>query len=349
MTLTQTAIIVKQAIVILAVALVLGISSFIGYKIWYAYYLAHLPPVEVKPDIKFGLLPQMDFPKTNVSASNFSYSVDTTTGNLPKIGVDSGFDKFVKVYFVTQTLTSLLSAEKSQALAEKFGILSPPEIISEREYRFKDKNKTLLIDLDNRNFSYTLDATISATINLEDDNKLTTDFKSFLANIGSLTDDLSSGVVKVIPLRTENGKLIPVQNRPDAQAAQISIWPVQIDKRLMFTANFDKALVNATVVGSANNLENYVSLNFIHYPVDTTTFATYPIKTPEVAFDDLKKGKGVVVVEPINPKVSITSVSIGYYLPENYNPYLQPVFVFEGPSFVAYVSAIDEQFITPAK
>lgn len=333
MTLTQTAILVKQVILISSIALVLGLTSFIGYKVWYAYYLAHLPPVEEKPDTKFGLLPSLDFPKGNVSTSNFSYSLDTTTGGLPKVGADPGFEKIIKVYFVTQTFATLLSADRSQSLAEKFSITSQPEVLSETKYKFKDKERTLYINLDNGNFSYTNEATISAQPNLDSDNKLVSDFENILSNLGILKDDLKNGRTKVTHLKA-NG----------TETVLISLWPTPIDKKSIFSADPNKSLVSATVIGGANVLENYLSLNFTYYPIESSTFATYPTKTAETAFDDLKQGKGVVVVEPDKPKVSITSVYLGYYLAENYNPYLQPIFVFEGPNFVAFVDAISEQF-----
>lgn len=340
MTLTQTAIVVKQAIVISAVALVLGFVSFIGYKIWYAYYLEHLPPVEEKPDTKFGTLPQPDFPESRVSSSNYSYSLDTVTGGLPKVGVDPGFEKIVKVYFVTQTFATLLAPDRSRALAEKFGISTPAEILSETKYRFKDEDKSLTVNLDNGNFSYTKEATVSSIINPADDNKLIADFKQILSNLGVLKENLQNGRAKVISLKN---------SKAEAQAVQLSLWPAEIDKRSIFTADFNKALVNATVLGEASKLENYLSLNFTYYPIDTTTYATYPLKTAEVAFDDLKNGQGVVVIQPDKPQVSITSVYLGYYLPENYSPYLQPIFVFEGPNFVSFVSAISEQSRSPAR
>lgn len=333
MTLTQTAILVKQVILISSIALVLGLVSFIGYKVWYAYYLAHLPPIEEKPDIKFGLLPSLDFPKSNVSTSNFSYSLDTTTGGLPKVGADPGFEKIIKVYFVTQTFATLLSADRSQSLAEKFSITSQPEVLSETKYKFKDKEKTLQVNLDNGNFSYTNEATISAQPNLDSDNKLVSDFENILSNLGVLKDDLKNGRTKVTHLKATG-----------TETVLISLWPTPIDKKSIFSTDSSKSLVSATVVGGANMLENYLSLNFTYYPIETSTFATYPTKTAETAFDDLKQGKGVVVVEPDKPKVSITSVYLGYYLAENYSPYLQPIFVFEGPNFVAYVDAISEQF-----
>lgn len=339
MTLTQTAILVKQIITISIIALVLGITSFIGYKIWYAYYLAHLPPIEEKPDTKFGPLPQLDFPKSNISTSNFTYSVDTTTGNLPKVGSEPGFEKLIKVYFVTKTVATLLSSDRSQALAEKFGITSPPEILSETKYRFVGQEKNLLVDLDSGNFSYSKESSTSSEINLPDENSSMSGFKQILLNLGILNNDLQAG----------RGKAVPVTLQSGIKALQVSLWPSSIEKKQIFTADFNKSLVNAVLFNNAGELNNYISLNFTYYPIDTTTFATYPTKTAEEAFDDLKKGKGVVVIEPKAPKVSITSVYLGYYLPENYSPYLQPIFVFEGPDFIAYTSAISEEFHLQAK
>lgn len=345
MTLTQTAVLTKQIVILAVITLILGISGFIVYNIWRAYYLAHLPPVEEKPDNKFGLLPRPDFPKSNVSSSNFSYSLDTTTGGLPRIGKDTGFEKLIKVYFVNQSFATFLSPDKSQALAAKFNIISLPEILTETKYKFRDIEKSLLVDLDTGNFSYAKEATVSAKTGLSEDDKLISNFKQILSNLGVLKNDLANGRSKITPLKKEGKSLIPTQVRSEAQAAEISIWPDPIDKRPIYTSNFNKSLINATVIGSSDNLENYQILNFTYYPIDTSTFATYQIKTAEEAFDDLKTGKGVVVVEPSSPQVSITSVNLGYFLADNYSPYLQPIFIFEGPGFVAYVDAANSQVL----
>lgn len=349
MTLSQTAILTKQIITISTLAIILGLVSFIGYKIWHAYYLAHLPPVEEKPDTKFGLLPPPEFPKSNVSTSNFSYSLDTTTGGLPKVEVGTGFEKIIKVYFVVKSFATFLSADRSQALAEKFGISTLPQILSETKYKFEDQDKTLNVDLDTGNFSYSKEATISAKENLNDDNRLIGGFENILASLGTLKDDLKTGRTKVTLLKAEGNKFIPTKLRAEAEAAQISLWPAPIDKKSIFTPDFNKSLVSAVIVRGADQIENYLSLNFTYYPIDTTTFATYPTKTAEQAFDDLQSGKGVVIIALDKPQVSITSVYLGYFLAEFYSPYLQPIFVFEGPNFVAYVPAITEQFQSGAR
>lgn len=334
MTLSQTAALTRQIITLAIIALILGTVSFIGYRIWYANYLASLPPVEEKPDAKFGILPLPDFPQAQVSSSNFSYSVDTSTGNLPKVGIDPGFEKLVKVYFVTKTFASLLSAEKSQNLATKFGIQTQPEILSETSYRFKDQTKTLTIDLNSGNFMFIQEATISGQEGLDNDNKLISDFGQHLENLGIFNEDLKSGRSKILHPPTEPA------------VAQISLWPSPINNKPILTPQFDISLINARIFKSADNLNNYLSLNFTYYPIDTSTFATYPLKSTEDAFADLKSGKGVVLIEPLKANVSITSVYLGYFMPENYSAYLQPIFVFEGPHFVAYVPAVSNEFIS---
>lgn len=349
MTLTQTAILTRRVILFSVISLVLGITGLIGYNIWHAYYLASLPPVEEKPDIKFGILPPPEFPRGNVSTSNFSYSLDTTTGGLPKVGIDEGFEKIVKVYFVTQTFATLLAPEKSGALAEKFKISSSPEIISDTRYRYKDQNQTLLVDLDNGNFSYNKESTPSANVNLDEEDKLVSNFKQILSSLGILKEDLQDGRAKVNFLKINGSGINPTELKSEAVAYQISLWPAAIDKRAIFTPDFNNALISAVISGPANSLDNYLVLRFTYYPVDLSTYATYPIKTGEEAFDDLKTGEGIVVIEPDKPQVSITSVSLGYYLSGSYSPYLQPIYVFEGPNFVAYVSAISEQFQNQAR
>ncbi|MBI2018417.1 hypothetical protein HYS96_01795 [Candidatus Daviesbacteria bacterium] len=347
MTLTQTAILSRQIIVLTAVALILGILGFIGYKIWYAYYLSTIPRVEEKPDTKFGFLPYPDFPTAAVSSSNFSYSLDTKTGGLPKVGQDTGFEKIIKVYFIVKSFATLLSPERSEDLAKKFAILTSPQILSETQYKFKENGKSLLVDLDTGNFSYTKEATISGAENLDDDNKLLSDFERFLESLGYLNGDLREGRTKITLLKKDGEKLISTTLRSEAIAAQVSIWPKAIDGKSIFTPNFNEALVKATVLGSAANLGNYLSANFTYYVLDNTTFATYLTKSAEQAFEDLKGGGGVVVLEPDKPQVSITSVYLGYYLSQNYSPYLQPIFVFEGPNFVAYVPAVSSEYLNP--
>ncbi len=349
MTLTQTAILTKQVITFGVIFLVVTVTGFTGYKMWDAYQKAQMPPVEEKPDTKFGVLPIPNFPKSVVSSSNFSYTLDTTTGSLPKIGVDSGFDKIIRVYFVIKPYATFLSPQRSQELAAKFNLTSPPQALTDTSYLFSQGNKKLTVDLDSGNFSYIKDSTPSASEKLDDDNSLLGGFENILSTVGIFKKELEEGRTKITLLKIDGGKLVQTQLRSEATGALVSIWPKPLDKKSIFTGDFNKALINASVINSSSNLENYSSLNFTFWPIDLSIFATYSTKSPDDAFNDLKVGKGVVILEPKKPQVSITSVYLGYYLSEDYSPYLQPIYIFEGSDFAAYVGAITEQFQNLAK
>src|SRR3989304_2458987 len=74
------------------------------------------------------------------------------------------YNRIDALFFMTftQTFATLLAPDRSRALAEKFGISTPTEILSETKYRFKNNDKNLTVDLDNGNFSYNRVTTVSA-------------------------------------------------------------------------------------------------------------------------------------------------------------------------------------------
>jgi len=324
MTLTQVAIITRRTILGFAILVVLGTISFIGYQLWYANYLASLPTPEEKPDVKFGILPEPNFLPSHVSSSNFSYKVATETGGLPDFG------KIVKVYFMPKAAATFLAQDKASALASKFNIDTPPEASSENIYKFQKDDRILNIELDSGNFVYKSGATPSSQFNLADSESIISNFRNVLLNLGISKEEL----------RSSHGKI---------EGSKILIWPKDIDSKPIVTANFVTSLVKAEASFPASLPEHYSLINFTFWPVDLTTFSTYPIKSSSVALDDLKTGKGVIVIEPRSPQVSITKAYLAYFQSEFYSPYLQPVFVFEAPNFVAYVPAITNEYISPAK
>ena len=82
---------------------------------------------------------------------------------------------------------------------------------------------------------------------------------------------------------------------------------------------------------------------FTHKNIDfTNTDATYGIKTVEEAFTELKEGKAYVPTYwGSDNNIFITDVYLAYYLGEDSQGYMMPIYVFEGKNgFFAYVSAL---------
>lgn len=337
MTLTQAATITKRFIVFTIAAVLIGTTSLIGYRIWYAQYIASLPPVEEKPDTRFGLLSEPKLPASTVSSSNFSYSIDTVTGNLPEL------KKIAKVFFIPQGIITLLSADRSKSIAEKLKVYSEPEILSDTQYRYISDSKSLLVNIDTGNFVFSKLSSDSAQLESININRATQDFKTLLSSFGILPEELQSGTAKAFFL---NGNLEPTEDPLEAQAVEISLWPAYIDELPIITPAFRTALIKAIANGPTHIIDNYNSIDFTYWPIDLTTFATYPIKTANQAFEELQAGKGVIVVENNQPRVSITSAYLAYYQQAEYTPYMQPIIIFEGPNFVAYVTAIMDQYLS---
>ncbi|MBI4037170.1 hypothetical protein HY385_01990 [Candidatus Daviesbacteria bacterium] len=319
MTLTQAATLTKRGLIIFIVFLVVGISSLIGYQIWHQRQLAKLPPPQPKAEMKFGPLPKLDFPTSNVSSSNFSYSIDTTTGGLPKV------PPIIKVYFIPKTGVTLLAPARYQKMANGLGFNSEPKVLSSTDYQFTNgKDGLLQIDLATGNFRLETLATPSAKLDSQTDkNVLIQKFKSYLADHNLLPDELKNGRSNI--------------NLDDATT---SLWPSNIDDLPIVNANFADGLVQTTITIGDNNQITFNKINYIFWPIDKTSSSTYFLKSADQALADLKSGLGFISLEPQKPQVSISSVYLAYFEQNTYTPYLQPVFVFEGPGFAALVPAI---------
>lgn len=327
MTLTQAATWTKRGIALFAITFILGIVAIIGYNVWYRYYLTTLPKPEVKPEMKFGSLPELKFPPMTVSSSNFSYAIETETGDLPK------FPNMIKVYFVPPVPLSLMASEKTKRLAESFGFLNEAANTAQNRQRFTDnEGGELTVDLTTGNFRLQKQSTTSAKQNESPPGKdtLIGEFKSHL------------GARELLPEILQNGRAdtSPVIASSSATLDEVSLWPSDIDELPVVSAPLQKGLVRGIPAYDPEGKIFFDRVDYTLWQIDNTTFSTYPLITAEQALIDLKTGKGFISSDPKTPKVSVASVRLAYYEAEEYAPYLQPVFIFEGPGFAALVPAI---------
>ena len=76
-------------------------------------------------------------------------------------------------------------------------------------------------------------------------------------------------------------------------------------------------------------------------------FSTYPLKEVTKAFEELKNGEGALNKEIEGTVFPIRDVEIVYLETENYQPYLQPVYLFKSDNnLAAYVPAVDENWVS---
>lgn len=86
-----------------------------------------------------------------------------------------------------------------------------------------------------------------------------------------------------------------------------------------------------------------------NYIVDDKEEPTYSIKSAEEAFTELQNGEGYIAAfngPPEDAEILIDNAYLAYYIGEEPQEYLMPIFVFEGSNgFFGYVSAIRNDWV----
>lgn len=343
MTLTEAAAFTKKGIIVSVLTLFVVFLAWGGWHLYYNYvYLPGLPPVIEQPTLAFGPLPAIPFPESIAASSNFSYSLDTETGTLPE-----KTPRLFKVYSVAQLATDLLALDRAKSLAGTLSFNKNPQAISATQYRFNDdaNGGELIVDLDTGNFKFRRNVATGSGESFEkvedfiDDARQIQTFKGFLSSKGLLKDQLGEGTTTV----SHNNQV-----KKDSTLVTLNLWQEDIEDYPIVTPKFNEALIKATGNGNRNSDRKYLALDYIFWPIDLENFGTYPIKTSAEAFEELKSGEGYVSLETRTSNVSLTKVYLAYYLSEVFSNYLQPVYVFTGPGFAAYVPAVKSEYIEKA-
>ncbi|EKD91493.1 MAG: hypothetical protein ACD_30C00003G0004 [uncultured bacterium] len=336
LTLTQTADLTKKSLIFGAIFLFLLIASWVGYMYYINFVYIPPPPPETPPDVFFGKLPKLKITEASNSAGSYAYTLDTDTGSLPR-----DIPKIFKVYPIASLGTDLLAPDRSKALANKLGFITGPEMQSLTQYLFLDENGgDMVVSLESGNFRFnhresTESANLTMTNNFSDPERLTKDFKDFLLPMDLLKEQLRDG-------RSEVFYEKPSIN--ESNFATITLWQEDVDKIPLVTEKFEEGLIKGVINKRSDNRQKVLILDYVFWPIDILNGHTYPILTPEEAYDKLQTQQGFVIKKPLGLKVSITKVYLGYFLSREFQPFLQPVFVFEGDEFVAFVPALrDEQ------
>lgn len=333
MTLTETATFTKKAFIVFGIITFLIIFAWSAWSYYKNYIYKPPPPPEPKPDLNFGILPKLKLSESSASAT-YVYNLSTETGSLPE-----DLPKLMKVYSIAPLSTDLLALERSKKLADSLDFTNGPAMLTTTRYQFSDENGgEFIVNLDTGNFKYSHNissdsAHLLEDPDFEDENRLTENFKRFLAGKDLLKDQLKDGRVEVIYEKP---------SKSDSQFAIIYLWQQDIDKMPIVTSTFSQGLIKATANRFSDENTKFEKLDYIYWPIDVNNSATYPLITVDEAFKRLSDGKGSIIISPPTNIISIQKVYLAYYLSTEYQSFLQPVYVFEGKNFVAYIQAINE-------
>lgn len=320
----------------------------------YSYKLI-FPPPPPGPDTAFGKIRQPFVYNSTISGD--TYVLDTPGGVLPNPG-----DKVV-VYALTPVQGEFSSLDSAKKVAKSAGLDSEPQKISENEWRWtasKNPNKSLKYNIVTHNFVYAYDWTADSK-SLEGvfkttEERITDKARDFLTDFKSLKEDLKEGESRLSFYKLVGSNRNKVGSFSEANAVLVELFRKPINESQMFVeANPELANVNVLISPATQAEKQLLELNFVYWEYQKDKSATYPPKTANQAFDDLKNGKAYIAIgNGISfQTVTINDVEISYFNPNSDQSTIQPVYVFSGKGFtigneekefVAYVGAISTEY-----
>lgn len=303
-----------------------------------------LPSPPPAPTILFGKLPKTYFP--GGINKDFSYSIDTITGDLPS------FPQSTKVYKMEEKGPDILAVEHASQKVSGLGFDSHPQQISDFVYKWGNssppqQNLILNIKLEEFNLS-------SSFLSYED--KLSSQnftrkeqaiegATNFLQTLDLYPKDLDEEKTKVEFSSLSGGVIKPTTRIVTSNLATVYFFQKSKDDVPIVYPQGGNSTMRL-MVGSGQLSGTVLDGKFSHQNILDTS-STYPIKTATEAFDDLKNGKGFVAsYGGQDSNVAIKNVYLALYYEGRIQKYLAPVIVFEGENnYVAFVPAVKDEWI----
>lgn len=309
-----------------------------------AYRAAHPPYVE--PTVRFGTLGKIVFPEKIFEKKTF-------TVELP----DDRFPEYkdqANVYVIYRPNSVLGSLEESKKTADLIDFKNEPRETDTGIYVFSDptSGRELTMNVLESSFKlsypYLSDQLLLNPGQMPSKDEAISTAKSFLQQAGKLSTDLEEGEKKVSFWKISFDGLKSVDALSEADIIRVDFFRKNLDDNVqVVSTEIGRASVSVLVSGSSVTAKKVVEVNYRHVDVDTSaaSSSTYPIKTSEEAFNELKSGNYWPANDVTAKEVTIRKIYLAYFEPVNLTQFLQPVYVFEGDGgFVAYVRAIIDKY-----
>lgn len=344
MTLTETAYYTRKTIKYSIFFALFLIVARLSWEVGFGIYRRFFPEPPPPPTVTFGKLPKLPFGDKK-DTSGFTFNLQTPTGEFPK------FPTTLNVYFMPQRTASFLDLDEATKLARLLGFSGKVSSLKQTIYRFEKDDEPASIDMNIVNKTFSLNYNLAATTELLSFRPRSTDealrkVTSFLSQASLFPDDLEQGEKTFAFLKPQGRELIEAASLSEANFVRVNLFRANYDNLAVLTPN--KKVANAWfVVGADRSASPKIIGGEYHYfLVDKGNSSTYPVKTGEAAWEELKNGRGFIISASEGTKdITIRKIYLAYYDSGEPQGFLQPIIVFEGDSdFAAYLPAVTDQY-----
>ncbi|MEX1052268.1 MAG: hypothetical protein WEC80_00290 [Patescibacteria group bacterium] len=295
----------------------------------------------------FGVVTKPQIEGTTTSAG-LKFQIDTIEGK-PVTATRSA-----KVYFLPPSSTKFSYRDKITASANQLGINNIDSYnLQSNIASFKEGPRSFTVDITNFNFNFSYDYTSDVDLFTRSIIPTAEDAKKEAIEILNSIErypnefNLESPKINYFFFSTEKKTTVPVARNIDANIAEVNFFRGGLDGISTISKKYPNSINHATLATADNNYVP-VNLQVKFFERSTDQVGTYPVITGDEAYDALKNGEGIVLLntDPDIKNKLIKKMHIAYYEPDEYVEYLLPVYVFENDTFAAIVWAINKEYLS---
>lgn len=347
MTLTEVSYFSRKFAPFVILVFVVLLIMFYTVKLFFLFNeLNTVETVDLNPI--FNELKPIEITEATASADH-SYIIDTVEGE-PVTATEAA-----KVFFLPKSQFRFGYKEKIVLIAKNLGFdpQTKYSLVGKTEALFDDGKRKLRIDITNFNFQYTQDIVHSPElfeVNTTPEKQVAENKAiDFLKSLDRHPEELAQGRMNAIFLQYDkvSSKTAVLEDNIGANMIEIDLYRADIDQYPIVSPKYFNSQNYVTMVATPNDYK-VVSAQVKFFEKSEEQVGIYPIIDGQTALDRLATGSGYIVsgAHIREKEIAIKRMFMGYYDPDIYHEYLQPVYVFLGDdNFVAYVSAITDQYL----
>lgn len=217
---------------------------------------------------------------------------------------------------------------------------------------FLDGKRRLAIDINTYNFRYDYDFRkdneLVESVTTPDQESAENTAINFLKSIDRYPKDLATGKTNPVYMfydKTSSSAGI-IDSPQESNMIEIDFYRPDVAQYPAVSPSYFNSQ-NYVMLMSNKKGMTVISAQVKFFDVSETQIGVYPLITGQRAYEKLLGGEGILVSEGSGKKnVTIKKMFLGYFDPDVYQNYYQPVYVFLGDNnFVSYVPAVSEKWL----
>lgn len=340
-TLTQTSSFARKMFVVLLQIAALILALFLLFRIGGVIYSRVVPPAPFSASVAFDKLPPIDLTESIDVPQGMDFRVETVTGDIPTL------DSMAKVFRVKKSETTFGILEQTNKKAGSLGFSPAPSEVNQGIAKYVDlkrQDRILTVDTATDNFSiqsnfFADPEIISTRLRSLQDTVLMAN--RVLTVFGVDENTYPASKTSTVLYKIEGSRLANALSLSLANIVRVVFLKADLDSFPVYYKNVDDPLVWALV-----SQKEVLAAEKAARKIENFKFSTYPLKGSQIAFEELKGGHGVLNKAQTSNFFIVRSVKIGYAEGRLFEPYLQPVYIFESDdNLMAFVDAVSADWI----